>query len=750
MTAIVAALAARELAGRRVATRGGAAARTWLTAALTELDAVSEVERFDTAAGGAANLYATIAAPTPDPAPAPGSPEIWLTAHYDGVGDIDGVHRPGASDNASGVAVVLEAARLLKERLPNGVGLRVALLDAEEIGTVGSAHHAARLVASGRSPYVLNVDGAGELNEAVAVEAGGPAMPILAALDAAGKSAGVPLRAGQVASDNRRYAAAGLATVGLGAGMPGYHSEHDTADRVQPATLLAMVRLVVGTVEHLAQHTDISTETPAPPERLTTQETGEASMNPISAEPPVVVIGAGPVGLAAAAHLVERGIPFQILEAGDEVGAAVRSWGHVRLFSPWRYDIDAAARALLEPTGWTAPDPEDAPTGAELVERYLVPLAATAQIAPHLRFGHRVTAISRVGVDRMRTRGRERAPFLIRVDIGGVTTDLQARAVIDASGTWSTPNVLGASGLPAYGEIEAAAFIDHALPDVLGPARSLYAGRHTLVVGAGHSAANTLLTLAELAETEPGTRISWAIRTGSAARTYGGGEADALPARGALGARLKTLVAEGRIELVNQFSAETVRVLAGSGGIEVESIDARGVKKLVACDRIVAATGFRPDHSITSELRLDLDPILGSTRALAPLIDPNEHSCGTVPPHGVDELSHPEPDFYAIGMKSYGRAPTFLLATGYEQARSVVAALAGDWNAARDVRLELPETGVCNTTLPGEEIESAGCGTSCGTPEPVSVGLPTGISGGLLSEPLPLVQTSSESGCCGT
>ena len=210
---------------------------------------------------------------------------------------------------------------------------------------------------------------------------------------------------------------------------------------------------------------------------------------------------------------------------------------------------------------------------------------------------------------------------------------------------------------------------------------------------------------------------------------------------------MKSLVEQGQIELINQFSAQAIRTLA-NGRVEVESVDARGAKKVVTVDRIVAATGFRPDHSITSELRLDLDPILGSTRALAPLIDPNEHSCGTVPPHGVDELAHPEPDFYAIGMKSYGRAPTFLLATGYEQARSVVAALDGDWDAARDLRLELPETGVCTTTLPGDEGEAGGCGSSCGTPEPVSIGLATGISGGLPARPLAIVEADGGSSCC--
>lgn len=603
------------------------------------------------------------------------------------------MHRPGASDNAAGVAVVLEAARLLKHRLPPGIGLSVALLDGQEIGAVGSAHHAARLKAEARSPLIINIDGAGALNEAVSVEAGGDAMPILNALDAAGRTTGVPLRAGQIASDNRRYAAAGFAAVGLGAGTPGYHTEGDTAERVQPETLVAMTRLVVATVEQLATQD--------------TTPSGAAAVNQPPTGLPVVVIGAGPVGLAAAAHLAERNIDFVLLEAGDEAAAAIRQWSHVRLFSPWRYNIDATARALLEKTGWTAPDPEANPTGAELVEQYLAPLAATPQIAPHLRLGHKVTAISRVGVDRVRSRSRERAPFLLRVTAAGQSTDVHARAIIDATGTWSAPNVLGACGLPAHGETEAAAYIDHALPDVLGTARAAYAGKHTLVIGAGYSAVNTLLSLAELAEREPGTRVTWAIRTGSAARSYGGGTPDALPARGALGSRLKDLVAEGRIELVDQFSTQRVRTLP-NGAVEVESIDARGVPKTVTADRIVAATGFRPDHSIASELRLDLDPVLGATRTLAPLIDPDEHSCGTVPPHGVDELTHPEPNYFALGAKSYGRAPTFLMATGYEQARSVAAALDGDWGAARDLRLELPETGVCSTVGTG-----GGGGSEC-------------------------------------
>ncbi len=450
---------------------------------------------------------------------------------------------------------------------------------------------------------------------------------------------------------------------------------------------------------------------------------------------PVVVIGAGPVGLAAAAHLAERGLDFLVLESGPAVAAVIDEWRHVKLFSPWRYDVDTAARRLLERTGWAEPDLDALPTGGELIDAYLAPLAKTPQLNDRIRYNSTVTAITRVGFDRVRTAGRDQAPFLVRLADG---TELHASAVIDASGTWRLPNVLGGSGIPARGETDAAAGIARALPDVLGRDRDRFAGRRTAVVGAGHSAATTLLELGALAEEVPDTEIVWVVRGSDQARTYGGGDDDELPARGALGTRLKKLVQTGHVELVSNFRIEAVR---RDGRIELMAGD-----RTVVADTVVNSTGFRPDHDVVAELRLDLDPILGSTRALAPLIDPNQHSCGTVPPHGVDELTHPEPGYYAIGAKSYGRAPTFLLATGYEQARSVVAALAGDWESARDVQLNLPETGVCSSNLAygGTADEAGGCcgpALQAGPAPQAGRGLATGISGGLL--------TVIDQGCCG-
>jgi thioredoxin reductase len=465
---------------------------------------------------------------------------------------------------------------------------------------------------------------------------------------------------------------------------------------------------------------------------------------------PVVVIGAGPVGLAAAAHLAERGLPFIVLEAADGPAAAVRQWGHVRLFSPWRYNIDPAARRLLADAGWVEPDPQVLPTGGQLAGDYLQPLADLPALKPQIRYGARVLAVTRLGVDRVRTAGRESAPFLVRLATG---EDVLGRAVLDASGTWGTPNVLGASGIHAHGETTATRFVERALPDVLGADRGRFAGKRTLVVGAGHSAANTLLSLADLAAQAPDTSVVWAIRSSSPARTYGGETADALPARGAIGTRLREHVQAGIVQLLAGFAVHTL------SATDDDRVTVSDGARTIVVDRIVSATGLRPDHAITAELRLDLDPILGSTRALAPLIDPNQHSCGTVAPHGVDELAHPELGFYAIGMKSYGRAPTFLMATGYEQARSVVAALAGDWDAARDVQLDLPETGVCssNVSVDSDRIDAGGgcCGPGgADNAVPAGRGLATGVSGGLLSAPLtvlpiaPLVGEQA-GGCCG-
>jgi thioredoxin reductase len=426
---------------------------------------------------------------------------------------------------------------------------------------------------------------------------------------------------------------------------------------------------------------------------------------------PVAIIGAGPVGLAAAAHLIRSGESPLLLEAGDTVGSAVLEWGHVRLFSPWRYLIDQAAASLLEEQGWSPPDSDGYPTGRSLVESYLLPLSQVPQIQEALRLNTRVLSVSRLSLDKMKTAGRSEAPFVLRVlTADGEERDLLARAVIDASGTFATPNPLGAHGLLARGEQTVKEHIFYGIPEVLGQHRERYAGRRVLVVGSGHSAFNVVLELAQLAEQNASTHILWAIRREQVGQMFGGGESDALPARGQLGLHIHDLIESERVRL---FTGVQIQALCATDkGVVIEGEEGR----IGPVDEIIATTGFRPDLDMVRELRLALDSSLESPVELAPLIDPNVHSCGTVPPHGVDELSHPEQNFYIVGMKSYGRAPTFLMLTGYEQVRSIVAALCGEWEAARSVELVLPETGVCSTDAGGSCGLPGADATSCCSP----------------------------------
>ncbi|MEU9058567.1 NAD(P)-binding domain-containing protein [Streptomyces sp. NPDC048430] len=461
-----------------------------------------------------------------------------------------------------------------------------------------------------------------------------------------------------------------------------------------------------------------------------------------TADLPVVVIGAGPAGLAAAAHLVERGIEPLVLEAGPTAATAVRGWSHVRLFSTWSELTDPAAEKLLAPTGWAKPDADACPTGADWTAQYLQPLADA--LGDKVRYGASVTGVSLLGRDRIVDADREQQPFTIRVKLAdGAEERILGRAVIDASGTWSTPSPVGADGLPALGEQAASARISYRIPDLKDPAvRARYAGKRTAVIGSGASAFTALAALADVAKDEPGTRSVWILRRGISGSTFGGGSADQFPARGALGLAAKAAVDHGYADAVTGFRTEVIEptgddrlVLAGEDG-----------RRLDPVDEIIVLTGLRPDLSFLSELRLALDERLQAPVELAPLIDPNQHSCGTVHPHGHRELSHPEQGVYLVGMKSYGRAPTFLAMTGYEQVRSVTAAIAGDTESADRVELTLPETGVCggaglfDAPAAGQADEGGCC-----APAPALVRL--GVGAAL---PAPTAEGPASGGCCGS
>ncbi|MFF4354627.1 NAD(P)-binding domain-containing protein [Streptomyces sp. NPDC001530] len=454
---------------------------------------------------------------------------------------------------------------------------------------------------------------------------------------------------------------------------------------------------------------------------------------------PVVVIGAGPAGLAAAAHLVERGIEPLVLEAGPAAASAVREWSHVRLFSTWGELTDPAAEKLLAPTGWTKPDTTTYPSGGDWAELYLQPLADA--LGDRVRYGARVTGVSRTGRDRIVDADRATQPFVLHLTTAdGREERLFAHAVIDASGTWTAPSPAGASGLPALGEKAAADRITYRVPDLKDPAvRARYAGKRSAVIGSGASAFTALATLADVAQGESGTHAVWVLRRGISGSTFGGGEADQLPARGALGLAAKAAVDNGYADAATGFRTEAIE-RADDGRLVLVGEDGR---RLDPVDEVIVLTGFRPDLSFLSEIRLGLDERLQAPVELAPLIDPNQHSCGTVYPHGHRELSHPEQGIYLVGMKSYGRAPTFLAMTGYEQVRSVTAAIAGDLESADRVELTLPETGVCGGAgLFDDPAAGQADAGGCCAPAPqlvqIGIGAPTTAAA---------AQAPSSSGC---
>ncbi|MFD6288302.1 FAD-dependent oxidoreductase [Streptomyces sp. NPDC060205] len=455
---------------------------------------------------------------------------------------------------------------------------------------------------------------------------------------------------------------------------------------------------------------------------------------------PVVVIGAGPIGLAAAAHLSDRGLRPLVLEAGPAAGTAVREWAHVRLFSTWGEVVDPAAEKLLSPTGWSKPDADTYPSGGDWAERYLQPLADV--LGDHVRYGARVTGVSKAGRDRVVDTDRDTQPFVVHVQYADDREErILAAAIIDASGTWALAAPAGGSGLPALGERAAAERVSYRVPDLTDPAvRARYAGKRIAVIGSGASAFTALSSLAELAQSKDGTdtKAVWVLRRGISGSTFGGGEADELPARGALGLAAKAAVDNGHAEAVTGFRTETVE--SGAEGRLV--LVAEDGRRLQAVDEVIVLTGFRPDLSFLSEVRLRLDERLQAPVELAPLIDPNQHSCGTVYPHGHRELSHPDAGVYLVGMKSYGRAPTFLAMTGYEQVRSVAASLAGDTEAADRVELVLPETGVCGGSGLFDTADASPAATEgCCAPAPV------------VSQPVELntvspASASTSGGCC--
>jgi len=411
----------------------------------------------------------------------------------------------------------------------------------------------------------------------------------------------------------------------------------------------------------------------------------------------IAIIGAGPIGLAAASHLLERGENPIIFEAGSEVGYSIKQWEHVQLFSPWQFNIDKASKRLLEQHGWEVPEKNKLPTGRELREEYLLPLSLVPDLKSQIKLNTKVVAVSRKNWDKVKDQNREDYPYILTLEeTNGHEYQVEARAVIDSSGTWFNPNPVGSSGTPAPGEVRNQKFISYGIPNVSGRERSEYKNKSVAVVGSGHSAMQVILDLLKLQDEASDTRVHWIMRSTNLTKVFGGGGNDQLEARGELGKRAKQAVEEGLVTLHSPFLLQRIERSIGMHNLEIIG-NVQGKSKSLVVDRIIGTTGFRPDLNIIREVRTAIDPAIESVEDLATLIDPNIHSCGSVPPHGINELKHPDKNFFIAGIKSYGRAPNFLLATGYEQVRSIAAYLTGDYDAADRIELHLPETGVCST-----------------------------------------------------
>jgi hypothetical protein len=364
----------------------------------------------------------------------------------------------------------------------------------------------------------------------------------------------------------------------------------------------------------------------------------------------------------------------------------------VRLFSPWDLDASPRARARLAAAGRPVPEGAECPTGAELVERLLVPLAELPVIASNLRIGARVVEVSRDGLvksDEIGTGKRAERPFRLLVeDASGRERIERADVVLDCTGTWSSPNRLGDGGIPAPGEraAEASGLIQRYPPDLADAAEAeRWAGRTVLVAGAGHSAQTAVRDLAALAAGRPGTRVIWALR--GEAPAWGRVADDPLPERARLAAAAEAL-AGGSSPVVEARRGVVVESLEPAGDRLRVTLRRRaangagpGAVETVEVDRVLSLTGYAGDHRLYRQLQVhECYATSGPMKLSAALLGSGSGAgggdCLAQPSHGADVLVNPEPGFYLLGSKSYGRNTTFLMRAGWQQVDDVMGLIA--------------------------------------------------------------------------
>jgi thioredoxin reductase len=395
----------------------------------------------------------------------------------------------------------------------------------------------------------------------------------------------------------------------------------------------------------------------------------------------IAVLGAGPIGLEAALYARFLGYDVAIYERG-RVAENLLRFAHVRLFSHFSMNSSPLGLAALEAQhpSWQPPFAGELLTAGELVTSYLEPLAATDLLSGSVHENTTVLAVGRDGLlkgEHIGSPQRGGRPFrLLLRDAGGWERAEEADIVIDATGTYGNPNWLGRGGVPAVGEIAARSGIEYGLPDILGEQRTFYAGRHVAVIGAGYSAATNVINLAELAASERDTRITWITR----GRPREDGPValladDRLPERHRTAMRANELArSKGRpVSHVPDTMVETVRAegdgfalrLSGSSESEIQ------------VDRLIANVGYRPDTSLYSELQVhECYATSGPIKLAAALIGSSADCLDQCSP-GPQTLMNPEPDFFILGSKSFGRNSKFLLRFGLEQIRDVFTLIVG-------------------------------------------------------------------------
>lgn len=389
-------------------------------------------------------------------------------------------------------------------------------------------------------------------------------------------------------------------------------------------------------------------------------------------KPRIAILGAGPTGLEAALAAAEGGFPFTLYEAAPGVAGNVRAWGHVRLFTPWEMNVSPRMRRHLEAAGREVPAGSECPTGRELAAKLFEPLGGLPEIAPNLRLGVRVLSVGRQGLlkhEEIATAERGRRPFRLLLDDGaGREWTETADLVIDATGTWGNPNTLGDGGIPAPGERRLGGEIRRDIPDLSSEADD-WAGKTVLLAGAGHSAQTAVRALAEL----PGTRVIWALRNPEPG--WGTHDGDPLPDRARLASEAAALASGASPAVEARRGAVVEEIAKPDGRFQVTLRNGHG-PETVEVDRILSLTGAVGDQTIYRQLQVhECYATCGPIKLSAALLGAGGADCLTQTTHGADTLTNPEPGFFILGSKSYGRNNTFLMRVGWEQVGEVFGLL---------------------------------------------------------------------------